>query len=245
MSKQPLALPHQLILHPSVSNTIKVSSTTVGRDKAYRAIQFAARFLAWYCLRKNYTKETVARWDALKATLALSRKLMRIGKPLEHLQASIRSFDIQDNVIKFTAASRQLCYALYLIYDMFVWANATKVFTLAPETALKVNRRANTFWFSGIAISIVSGLYKLRGLQLRNRTVKASAEKVPETQPVVVQGNQAYAIKYQLVQDMLDIVIPGTAIGYFALDEGVLGIAGFITSIMGLRSHSAEVLAKK
>lgn len=46
----------------------------VGRDKLYRAVQYYARFLAYYCLRKGYSKETVARLQALKSTLGLSRK---------------------------------------------------------------------------------------------------------------------------------------------------------------------------
>lgn len=50
------------------------STPAVGRDKLYRAVQYYARFLAYYCLRKGYSKETVARLQALKSTLGLSRK---------------------------------------------------------------------------------------------------------------------------------------------------------------------------
>lgn len=75
------------------------SLVIVGRDKVYRTIQYAARFLAWCkfffciikseavgfnnlfcflnkldCLKKGYNKETVARLSALKSTLGLSRK---------------------------------------------------------------------------------------------------------------------------------------------------------------------------
>lgn len=38
---------HQLVLHPAVSASLKVGATNVGRDKLYRTIQYAARFLAW------------------------------------------------------------------------------------------------------------------------------------------------------------------------------------------------------
>lgn len=49
-------------------------STTVGRDKTYRSVQYLARFLAWYEYRKGATKETVARLTNLKTSLGLSRK---------------------------------------------------------------------------------------------------------------------------------------------------------------------------
>jgi hypothetical protein len=65
---------HQLVLHPGITASLKVGSTTVGRDKLYRTVQYFARFLSWYCLRKGYTTETVARLSALKSSLGLSRK---------------------------------------------------------------------------------------------------------------------------------------------------------------------------
>lgn len=134
----------------------------VGRDKLYRAVQYYARFLAYYCLRKGYSKETVARLQALKSTLGLSRKrecslslppkrlvakpppprglssssrpvyepsltnattVMRIGKPVEHLQAAVKGLDLTDPVLKFTTIGRQLGYAGYLVNDTLVWVS--------------------------------------------------------------------------------------------------------------------------
>lgn len=48
---------------------------------------------------------------------------MRIGKPLEHLQAAVKSLDVQDPFLKLTAVGRQLGYAGYLTHDMLVWVS--------------------------------------------------------------------------------------------------------------------------
>jgi peroxin-11B len=66
----------QVVLHPTVDRSLKYASTTVGRDKFYRAVQFFARFLAWYFKRQGYDKETIQRFSNLKSTLGLSRKRM-------------------------------------------------------------------------------------------------------------------------------------------------------------------------
>jgi peroxin-11B len=66
----------QIVLHPTVDRSLKYASTTVGRDKAYRAVQYFARFLAWCLQRQNYDKETIQRLSNLKSTLGLSRKRM-------------------------------------------------------------------------------------------------------------------------------------------------------------------------
>jgi peroxin-11B len=62
----------------NVQPWLKFTATTVGRDKLYRTLQYFSRFLAWYIARQGVTKETVARFNNLKKTLALSRK--RTGK---------------------------------------------------------------------------------------------------------------------------------------------------------------------
>lgn len=50
---------------------------------------------------------------------------MRIGKPLDHLQAAVKSLDVQDPFLKLTAVGRQLGYAGYLTHDMLVWVSAS------------------------------------------------------------------------------------------------------------------------
>ncbi|GAA6062226.1 hypothetical protein JCM10212_006461, partial [Sporobolomyces blumeae] len=174
---------HQLVLHPAITASLKVGSTTVGRDKLYRAIQYFARFLAFYCLRKGYSNDTVARLSALKSVLGLSRKLMRIGKPLEHAQAAVKALDVQDPVIKFTTLGRQLGYAGYLFNDMLVWAHSTKVRPVALSHFAVLQRRAARLWFAGIAFSIASSVYKVVGLNKREQLVKrprGDAEKEVE-----------------------------------------------------------------
>lgn len=64
---------HQVVFHPAVSQSLKLWSTTLGRDKTYRAIQYFARFYAWFLLSRGYKLEAT-RWNALKNHLALGRK---------------------------------------------------------------------------------------------------------------------------------------------------------------------------
>ncbi|GAA5841332.1 hypothetical protein JCM9279_000616 [Rhodotorula babjevae] len=236
---------HQLVLHPAISASLKVGSTTVGRDKLYRAIQYYARFLAWYCLRKGYANETVAHLNALKSALGLSRKLMRIGKPLEHAQAAVKSLDIQDSVLKLTTVGRQVGYAGYLVHDMLVWLHSAKVYSFSPVTYKRIQLRAARLWMTGIACSIVCSVYKLYGLQQREAAVRRAfgGEKVDERKVELktIRTQQA-ATRYQLVQDSLDILIPSGTLGYHSLNDGVIGLAGTVTSFMGLRSQVNKVL---
>lgn len=77
-----------LVYHPSVAHYLRFVATTVGRDKALRTVQYLARFLSWYLLRKGYSASTLAPWEAIKKTFGQARKAMRIGKNIEHLKAA-------------------------------------------------------------------------------------------------------------------------------------------------------------
>jgi peroxin-11B len=129
--------------------------------------------------------------------------VMRIGKPVEHLQAAVKGLDLTDPVLKFTTIGRQLGYAGYLVNDTLVWVStespvspererlasdptrpepgrraqlhSAKVRPFAPATFAAIQQRAARLWFTGIAFSIVSSVYKLYGLQQREQAVSHGA----------------------------------------------------------------------
>ncbi|KZT06820.1 peroxisomal biogenesis factor 11 [Laetiporus sulphureus 93-53] len=239
----------QLILHPFVSQTLKVLGTTLGRDKIYRAVQYFSRFLAWHLLSRGYKIEA-ARWNALKSHLTLARKLMRIGKPLEHLQAALRAAQSPGEVAEqITTICRQLGYFGYLSYDMLVWANTVKFFNFKPSTAQKVSKNANRFWLAAVLFSITHGLLKagrlanevgkLRSAQLTDKGGDADRElKLNAIQKA------REVTRHQFIIDLFDVWIPATNIGLVNLNDGVLGIFGLITSLLALQSQWIAVNRK-
>ncbi|EPQ28953.1 uncharacterized protein PFL1_03243 [Pseudozyma flocculosa PF-1] len=231
----------QIILHPYLNQLLRFWSTTVGRDKTYRTIQYAARFLAWYEYRKGATKETVARLTTIKSQLGLSRKLMRVGKFLEHFQAALKATTIQDPVVSYAAIGRQLGYGFYLILDTLQWLHSSKVYTFSAPTAASISKNAARFWMTGLTFSLLSGSYKTYVLNSRLAAAKrprATAEKEAERKVELAQiSTEQAAVRYQMTQDALDWVIPATGADVLALDEGILGLAGCVSSLMGARTQ--------
>jgi len=98
---------------------------------------------------------------------------MRVGKPMEHFQAAVKATrDVPDPLLRSLAIGRQIGYALYLINDMFVWAEKIKFLTFDKTTSERINKRAAQWWLLGLACSLASGALKIQ--QLRGRLVKAS-----------------------------------------------------------------------
>ena len=108
-------------------------------------------------------------------------------------------------------------------------ATSIKKTSYAPRL-LREGYRA---WFAGISFSLASGLYSYYNLLQRSKTLTSTAdpEKVVETKKLQREIN---AVKVQLLSDMCDITIPASALGWAELDDGVVGLAGTVSSLLGV-----------
>jgi peroxin-11B len=100
----------------------------------------------------------------------------------------------------------------------------------------------------GLTSNILAGTYKLYNLRLRRQTVdKKEGEGAVESKkieafvyPVVflLQTNlldsEYRSTLLQLTSDCADFCLPATSLGYLTLDDGALGLAGSMSSLIGL-----------
>jgi len=242
----------QILFHPTVSQCLKFGGTTLGRDKTYRAVQYFARFYAWYLLTKG-DKTDAARWSALKLHLGTARKLMRLGKPIEHLQAALRAtFSSGPIPETITTIARQFAYFGYLSTDAVIWAHSVKFITMNPERAKKLTKISLRFWLAGILFSLTHGVLKTVRLAKEAKRLEKTKvwgekdladEAARETRLGVVQTARNNNRK-QLVIDLLDVWIPATGAELLNINEGTLGILGLISSVLGAKAHWQAVNGK-
>jgi peroxin-11B len=221
-----------LIYHPSVSHYLKFVATTVGRDKLLRLVQYFARFYSWYLLRTNATTASIAPWSQTKKQLGLIRKFMRIGKNVEHLKAAAQASDAKtfDPVLKYTSVGRQLGYAGYLTFDAGTVLDAAGI--RKWEGAKRMQVQAFRFWAAGLTFSVVAQLYTLYRLRVREARIdKKDGEGVVESKRIT---KERAASHLQLLSDVCDLTVPASALGWIALDDGVVGLAGTVSSVLGI-----------
>lgn len=148
----------------------------VGRDKVLRTIQYFARFYSWYLYRTNNPQKDIQPWTTIKTQFALTRKIMRIGKFVEHIRAASELYDAAvktgsgDKIVQYLQTLRQIGYAGYLSLDTLTVLDAMGVYKY--EGAKRLQQAAYRFWFTGLLASAVAGVYSL--YQLRQRTAQVS-----------------------------------------------------------------------
>ncbi|KAF8493118.1 hypothetical protein JB92DRAFT_3090397 [Gautieria morchelliformis] len=189
----------------------------------YRAVQYFARFLAWYLIRRGNTVQGT-RWNNLKSSLTSGRKLMHLFKPLENLQAALRAVQSSTNVLEqITTIGRHLAYL---------------------DTSIKVNKTSLHFWLVGILFSITNGVFKAGRLANEAGVLRSpSSEKNSLADDAAKQARlaaiatQSGSMHHQLFIDTLDVSLPALALGLVDLNDGIVGILGFISSVMALGTH--------
>jgi peroxin-11B len=151
--------------------------STVGRDKILRTLQYFSRFYAWYLYRTNNPPTAIAPFNAIKTQFGLTRKIMRIGKFVEHFKAASELCDASakikanggDQVLQSLQILRQLGYGFYLTLDMLTVLDAAGIRKSA--SAKKLQQHAYKAWFVGLLASAVAGFYSNYQLMQKAKTI--------------------------------------------------------------------------
>ncbi|EON69851.1 hypothetical protein W97_09114 [Coniosporium apollinis CBS 100218] len=224
-----------LIYHPTVAHYLRYVATTVGRDKLLRTLQYFSRFYAWYLFRTNASAAAIAPYDAVKKQFGLTRKIMRLGKFVEHLKAAADAGDKKglDPIIKYCAVGRQLGYAGYMILDNLTVPDAVGIRPMASSKRLL--QQAYKCWLAGLLFNVVGGIYQLNLLRQRRTALTLEQEKTGEGVVEVKKlQKERNTLNLQLISDLCDLTVPTFALGYGNLDEGLVGLAGTVSSLIGV-----------
>ncbi|KAG8832447.1 Peroxisomal membrane protein PMP27 [Serendipita sp. 399] len=165
---------------------------------------------------------------------------MRLGKPLEHLQAALKASQSialpQQSAERYTAVARHLCYAGYLAFDSIVWANTIKFVNLVPTKAEKVLKISLRFWLVGIMVG-QAGRLANEAKRLKTPGEKSVGDRVENDTRLKALERERAAVRYQLLLDVLDMWIPATGLGIVNFNDGIIGLLGVVTSIMAFKSQ--------
>ncbi|CAH2350061.1 peroxisomal membrane protein PMP27 [[Candida] railenensis] len=226
-----------LVYHPTVTKLITFLDSTPKREKSFRLVAYLSRFLSYYLQRQGFSPELVKVFKDLKTHVTMIRKGMRFLKPLNHLQAASKAFDnkLIDPILKNTTVLRNLGYAGYLSLDSLTWF---KMLGLVDKKRFPtVSTWASRCWALGLIAGLVNSL---RLLSINSSKLEsASSSSADSEKPVDVKAIQVkiYQAKRKLIWDALDLFVALNTLDILHFTEGDVGLAGTITSIMGLKDQ--------
>ncbi|KAJ2011022.1 Peroxisomal membrane protein PMP27 [Coemansia sp. RSA 2530] len=233
---------------------MKYASQLSGRDKACRFTQYFARLLAYLVSRRislQGTKPTASVLDWMstlaktQSAMSTTRKILRSGKFIDFFHLFIRSLGQGgDEVERLLNSGHKLGMFVFMLADTAgILHSALGLVRLRdPQKATRVAMRG---WWLALVCQLLAGVYQLRALVIREadlcrvrRHLEKDADAMADRECVVeerqVMVKKRAAVR-QVIASALDLTIPTAGLGLLGLNEGVVALAGTITSLMGVQ----------
>ncbi|OGM42639.1 peroxin PEX11-2 [Aspergillus bombycis] len=221
--------------HPALAHCLRFAATTVGRDKLLRTAQYFSQFYIWQLYRRKHQPSAIDSYIALWTQLGTTRKILRIGNFLENLQTLARVLSNKnpsEPVLKFLAIGGQLGFGGYLVFDNITALKAIGIYKLPSSERLEI--LADKFWAAGLICSIMTGIYTLLHSQSQQRTKPEEGERESNDKKRAMERSAAWI---QLISDLCDLTVPAKGLGVPVLDDGLVGMAGTVSSLIGVRNQ--------
>ncbi|XP_040893465.1 peroxisomal membrane protein 11A [Toxotes jaculatrix] len=230
---------------------IKFTSQSQGRDRIFRAAQYACA-LSVYVLRNNTgRKELVAKLKGLEANVSAGRKLLRLGNTLNSIEAAKRTMQLSDRVLCLCLTAANINRALYFICDNVLWARSVGLIRDIDKERWSLN--ASRCYFFSLVMNLTRDVYVVLHLMMQRARDKQFRQKMdrylsesPEVAEAVIPQLDALlfllleslkshpAVALDTLKNICDLFIPLDRLGIYQSNAGVVGFCGLISSLIGI-----------
>ncbi|KAJ2720222.1 Peroxisomal membrane protein PMP27 [Coemansia sp. Benny D115] len=259
------AISSALGLAASASNSgaasayVKYASMLVGRDKACRLGQYFSRLMVYLISQRMGARgktpasvEWLATFVKLQGALATTRKVMRAGKFVDFLQLFVRTLQSrgEDELVRALGALHKAGMFVFMAADTLGLLGGP-LGVVRLRNAPRVARIGQRGWLVAIASQLLLAIYQLRNVSMREadlRRVRRHVEKAADVmgdrecavEEQLIRKTKAQATR-QLVAAALDLTIPTKGLGLLGFNEGLVALAGTVTSLMGVQDVLARI----
>ena len=172
---------------------------------------------------------------------------------MEHFKTASELYDASgkvytsggDQLLQYLAIIRQLGYGFYLGFDMLTVLDAAGIKKSAA--AKRLQAQAYRAWLVGLLASTLSGVYSNYVLAQRAKAIDWKDGEGKVEAKKIARYSSGYSVRYaltidrqrnasniQLISDICDLSVPSSALGYANLDDGIVGLAGTVSSVLGV-----------
>ncbi|XP_071777384.1 peroxisomal membrane protein 11A [Centroberyx gerrardi] len=230
---------------------IKFTNQSQGRDRIFRATQYACA-LSKYLLRNNSgTKELVAKLKSLESNMSAGRKLFRLGNTVNSIEAAKRTMQLSDPVLCLFLTVANINRALYFICDNVLWARSVGLINDINKDRWSLN--ASRYYFLSLVMGLTRDVYVISQLVVQRARDKHFQQRLnrhlsvsPEVAEVVIPQLDAFlfllfeslkthpAVALDMLKNICDLFIPLDRLGIYQSNAGVVGFCGLISSLLGI-----------
>ncbi|XP_006628926.1 peroxisomal membrane protein 11A [Lepisosteus oculatus] len=232
---------------------INFTNQSQGRDRIFRATQYACALLKYLIRNKAARAELARKLDNLEKNMSAGRKLFRLGNTVSSVHAARRTLQLSDPVLRACLAAAHLSRALYFICDNLLWARSLGFLQHLDKE--RWGLLASRFYLVSLLLNLARDLYQISRIMGRRARDKQVQEKISrhlgsngDVACMVVPKLDAFLLLLceslrshpplllDTVKNVCDLFIPMDSLRIYKTNPGVVGFCGLASSVLGILS---------
>ena len=149
----------------------------------------------------------------------------RVAKTIDALYGALKSTSVRDPYIRSCIILSRLSRACYFTYDTINWFMKSG---LVNGDAKKLSFCSASFWFGAVFMCILRDLYELK------KYLDQHKEKHQQNIDVLMLVMNNLPVIVDLIKNLFDLVIALSLWDKVSVSDGVVGVAGMVSSSAGL-----------
>ncbi|XP_061533784.1 peroxisomal membrane protein 11A [Phycodurus eques] len=231
-----------------VQNVINQSQ---GRDRVFRATQYACALSVYALGNNSQRKELVSKLNRLEANMSAGRKLFRLGNAISAIEAAKRTMRLSDRVLCVCLTAANINRALFFICDNTLWAGSVGLLRLIDKERWSVN--ASRFYLLSLVMSLTRDVYVISQLIVQRARDKHFRKKMishlnesPEVAEVIIPHWDAFVflllqsfkshppVVLDTIKNICDLSMPLDKLGIYPSNAGIVSFCGLVSSLIGI-----------
>lgn len=233
-SVAPISLP------PQVATFLKWQEATTGRDKVLRLVAYFSKYVIQVMKQHNLSPDWQKRLASGASSLGVTRKAIRFFRAVEYLQELLKALSVKDDVERYLSLWKSFWLTVWMVCDHIQWLQ--KVGYLKLVDLKKIDEYHSKGWFFGLLAGFIIAAYKFKLALDENKAARAQLNQSLNDPAKLVAANKLLKAGDEkrnkqimaMVKNGVDIIIPSARLGWLPVSDGTVGLAGTVTSIIGI-----------
>ncbi|XP_053571983.1 peroxisomal membrane protein 11A [Bombina bombina] len=242
---------------------VKFTNQSQGRDRLFRATQYACMLLRYLLENKAGKEKLVLKLKRVESNMSSGRKLFRLGNVVHAIEASKKAVDLSDAFSCYCLTAANLNRVIYFTCDTILWVRSVGLVSNINKE--KWRHRATRYYFYSLLLNIAVDFYVvLRGIKKVAKHVKhmdtdADMERRPDTKlnfllptglgdflfMLYLSLKNNPPVLLDIIKNTCDLFSPLDRLEIYQTNQGLIGISGLISSIVGILTVAKPPLKLK
>ncbi|XP_044135421.1 peroxisomal membrane protein 11A [Bufo gargarizans] len=239
---------------------VKFTNQSQGRDRLFRATQYACMLLSYVLENKAGREKVVMKLKRVESNMSSGRKLFRLGNVVHAIEASKASIQLPDAVLCYCLTAANLNRLLYFTCDTVLWVRSVDL--VSDINKEKWRHRASLCYLYSLLFQLARDFYELINCMEKEKTCRRKGANhenglALNSSNTLLKSLENYffilglslknhpALLLDTIKNVCDLFSPLDQLGFYKTNPGFIGISGLVSSIVGIMTAANPQLKLK